>query len=457
MKFHDHTIVLCHGVRTPFGALGKELADMAAEDMMAVVFQDILRRAHLTPRQVDGLMVGWVGEDSHALNIARVTALRMGFPVETPALTLQANCMAGLEAVCAAVGRIVVGDGELYLVGGTESMSQAPFAIRGVRSNAFLRNLATVKSHWAEILQSSQVSVVDMMEEGLTDPVAHINMGATAEVLAQLFHIGRKEQDEYALESIRRTVRAVESGFYQRHLVPVTREGATILTADETPTQRQSVLEKPKLMEKAPTLFDNGFYPFENFYRDHEKFLGSSTPPAGSGGSVTLLNSCGRSDGAAGLIVTTRRKALELNLDIIAEVASWAFRGVEPHRMGLAPAVAAQEALVRAGLSFDQIDTIELHEPFAAGVLALFQFAKTTFGHDWRTLWEKGNLNPKGGTLALGHPIAATGVRVLLNLAYAMGERPGPSWGLGGACASGGMGGAMVLRNGKGGEGSTKS
>ncbi len=242
MKFHDHTIVLCHGVQTPFGALGKELADVAAEDMMAVVFQDILRRAHLTPRQVDGVMVGWVGEDSHALNIARVTALRMGFPVETPALTLQANCVAGLEAVCAAVGRIVVGDGELYLVGGTESMSQAPFAIRGVRSNAFLRNLATVKSHWAEILQSSQVSVVDMMEEGLTDPVAHINMGATAEVLAQLYRIGRKEQDEYALESIRRTVKAMEGGFYQGHLVPVVRQGAVVLAVDETPTQRRSVL-----------------------------------------------------------------------------------------------------------------------------------------------------------------------------------------------------------------------
>jgi acetyl-CoA C-acetyltransferase len=271
-------------------------------------------------------------------------------------------------------------------------------------------------------------------------------MGATAEVLAQIFRIDRGAQDRYAMESVRRAVAATREGFHSSHMVPVIRNGAALLDHDETPLHRSVILEKPRLMEKAPALFDNGLYSLRDFYRDNAAHLGGTPLAETSHGTVTLLNSCGRSDGAAGLIVTTAEKAKALGLEVLAEVAGWAFRGVEPERMGLAPAVAAQETLKRVGLSFDQLDLIELHEPFAASVLALFKFAKETFGHDWETAHAAGRINPKGGTLALGHPIAATGIRILLTLGYALKELQRPCWGLAGACASGGMGGAMVLR-----------
>lgn len=446
MFFHGQTIVICHGARTPFGVLGKILADVPPEELMGAVFAEVMKRARLLPAQVDGVMVGWVGEDSHSINIARVAALRLGLPVTTPALTLQANCVAGLEAVCAAVGRILAGDGELFLVGGTESMSRIPFAIRGTRSSALLRSLATVKDHWADLLHSADVSLVDMLEEGLTDPVAHINMGATAEVLAQIFRIDRGAQDHYAMESVRRAVAASQDGFYSSHLVPVTRSGATLLDQDETTLHRSVILGKPRLMEKAPALFDNNHYALRDFYRDNGVHLEGAPLTETSHGTVTLLNSCGRSDGAAGLIVTTGEKAKALGLEVLAEVAGWAFRGIEPERMGLAPALATEETLKRVGLSFDQLDLIELHEPFAASVLALFKYAKENFGQDWESAHAAGRVNAKGGTLALGHPIAATGVRILLTLGYALKELRRPCWGLAGACASGGMGGAMVLR-----------
>ena len=447
MNFNNHTIVLCHGLRTPFGALGKRLTDVPAEEMMLTTFKGILERSRLAPDQVDGVFVGWVGEDSHATNIARVTALRLGLPPSTPALTLQANCVAGMEAVCSAVSRLIVGDGDLFLVGGAESMSRVPYAIRGSRGNPFLRSLETIKTHWAELFSSPEVSLIDMVEEALTDPVARINVGATAEVLAQIFKIDRAAQDRYATESVRRAVAATQRGFYAGHLLPVTHNGTMILDHDETPVQRSAILEKPKLMEKAPVLFDNSLYSLRDFYRDHRVHLGRDTPPEGSHGTVTLLNACGRSDGAAGVIVTTAAKAKSLGLDVMAEVGGWAFRGVVPERMGLAPAVATTEVLKRVGISFDQLDAIELHEPFAACTLALFQFAKETYGQDWSARFEDGRLNPEGGSLALGHPIAATGIRLLLNLAHSLKSSPKNQWGLAGMCASGGMGGAMVLRN----------
>lgn len=446
MNFHGHRIVLCHGWRTPFGIMGKQLTDIPPEVLLETVFTEIMKQARLRPSQVDGVLVGWVGEDSHAQHIARFIALRLGLPVSTAALTLQANCLSGMEAVCAAIGRVLAEDGDLYLVGGTESMSRVPFAIRGTRSNSMLRSLDTVKAHWAEILQAADVSLVDMLDEGLTDPLAHVNMGETAEVLAQLFDIDRAAQDRYVLESVRRAVAAAKAGFHASHTVPVTRNGAVLLDHDETLTHRAVILEKPKLVEKAPALFDNSLFSIRDFYRTNAAHLGNKPFVEGTHGTVTLLNACGRSDGAAGLIVTTAAKAKDLGLDVLAEVSGWAFRGVEPERMGLAPAVAAEETLKRVGLSFDQLDLIELHEPFAASVLSLFKFAKETYGQDWESAHASGRINPKGGTLALGHPIAATGIRILLTLGHALKELQRPSCGLAGACASGGMGGAMVLR-----------
>jgi acetyl-CoA C-acetyltransferase len=446
MRFREHRIVLCQGLRTPIGILGKSLAEVQPEELLETVFGAVLERSGMPKEAVDGVIVGWVGEDSHAQNMARVTSMRMGLPLKTPALTLQANCVAGLEAVCAAAGRIAAGDGDVLLVGGTESMSRIPYIIRGSRANTNLRSLEALKAHWTELPSTSAVDVVDMMEEGLTDPISHINMVATAEVLAQRFGLTRAEQDQYAVESIRRSLAAMRRGFYAGHIVPVHKDGKVLLTEDETPLQRESAVTKPKLMDKAPVLFDNSVYSIRDFYRDFGRHVGKEFQEGVSKGTVTLMNACGRSDGASGMIVTTAQRAAELGLTPEAELLSWAFQGGEPAHMGLAPALAAHEALRRADLPFDRLDRIELHEPFAAANLGLFRFARETYGEDWAARHANGSLNPNGGTLALGHPIAATGGRVILNLIHALREDAGAQTGLAAACASGGIGGAVVLR-----------
>ncbi|MEK7382712.1 MAG: thiolase family protein, partial [Elusimicrobiota bacterium] len=267
----------------------------------------------------------------------------------------------------------------------------------------------------------------------------------TAEVCAQMYGIGRAEQDAYAGESFRRSLEGWKSGFYAGHAVPVSRNGAVVLDKDEYPHLRAGLVEKPQMFAKAPALFDNSAYSIKDFYRDFGQFIQGKTYQEGAKGSVTLFNSCGRSDGAAVVVVTTAEKAKALGLEVLAEIKGWGFVGNNPAHMGVAPALAAPVALQRAGVSFDALDQIELHEPFAATVLSIFQLGKKLYGHDWAAKNKSGALNPNGGSIAIGHPLGATGGRLMLNLVHALRKNPKGRYGMLAACAGGGMGAAMVV------------
>jgi len=445
MNAQSKTIVVAGGARTPIGHLSRSLSGLTADALMVDALTATLDRARLAKDAVDGVIVGWVGQGFNAPNIARVAALRAGLPERVQSVTVQNNCVSSIESISAACRFILAGEGELYLAGGTEVMSRLPYTIDGSRAAKALRSLDTVKAKWGELLTTADVAVVDAMEAGLTDPVKHINMAGTAEVCAQMYGIGRAEQDEYARESFRRCLAGWKSGFYDTHVVPVVRDGKAVLEKDEYPFLREDLVEKPQMFAKAPALFDNAAYSLKDFYRDFGQHVDGKTYQDGMKGSVTLFNSCGRSDGAAAVIVTTAEKAKALGLEILAEIKGWGFVGNNPAHMGVAPALAAPVALQRAGISFDALDQIELHEPFAATVLSIFKLGKEKFGHDWAAKNAAGALNPNGGSIAVGHPLGATGARLMLNLVHALKKNPKSRYGMLAACAGGGMGGSLVV------------
>ncbi|MBL0058073.1 MAG: thiolase family protein [Elusimicrobia bacterium] len=447
MKPTAKKVVICGGVRTPIGHLGKSLAGFMPEDLMEVALRAVMQRTSLYPHAVDGVLVGWVGQGSHAPNIARVSALKAGLPEKVQAYTIQQNCISSLETVASAYRHIIMGEGDLYLAGGTESMSNFPYAIRGHRDHKMLRSLETVKANWAGLWDDPEVAITDTTEEGLNDPICKINMAATAEVCAQMYSISREAQDRYAFESYKKGLEAEKRGFYDSHVTPVLKDGQKVLDRDEYPFLRESLVEKPRMLEKAPTIFDGPSYGIKKFYQDNAPYiLGKSYEEGKTKGTVSLFNACSRSDGAAVVIVTSEERAKDLDLEILAEVTSWGFWGSSPAYMGISPVFAASVALERAGIHFSDLDHVELHEAFAATCLSIFRVGKEKYRQNWDAAKEKGIVNPNGGTLALGHPLAATGVRLLLNLIYAMKEDPNSRLGMAAACASGGLGGAMILR-----------
>lgn len=445
MPWLDKKTVICGGARTPIGHISRTLARATPEELLRQAAQAALAKAGLKKDDVDGVVTGWVGQSFDAPNIARVSALRLGLPERVQSVTVQNNCVSSIEAVSAASRFIALGEGKAYLAGGTESMSLMPYTLKGSRAAKELRSLDTVRTRWAEILSGSEVSVVDSIEQGLTDPVKNINMAGTAEVLAQMYGITREEQDAYAHSSFKRCLEGWKKGAYADHVVPFRADGV-VLEQDEYVFLREDLVAKPAMFAKAPALFDNSAYSIKRFYEDYGKFVdGRKYEEGKTKGTVTLFNSCGRSDGAAVVVVATEERARELGLPILAEVMGWAFVGNNPAHMGVAPALAAPLALERAGIRFEDLDQIELHEPFAATVLSIFKFGREKFGHDWRAKNEAGSMNPNGGSIALGHPLGATGARLMLNLLHALKANPDSRYGMIAACAGGGMGGALVI------------
>lgn len=439
-------IVLCNGVRTPIGHLSRGLTKFLPEELLQIAIDGLIQKANLPTEVVDGFMGGWVGQGSHAPNIARIAVLRSHLPEKAHAFTIQANCISSFESISVAARHILTGEGELYIAGGTESMSSFPYTIRGDRSMKELRSLDVVKKNLPEIINNPNIFFTDCIEEGLNDPIKNINMAATAELCAQAFEISREEQDAYAHETYKRALDAERSGFYKSHIIPIKDERATISDTDEYPFLRESLVKKPAMLAKAPVLFDGPSFSIKQFYELYGKYLKTKKYEEGkSKGTVTLFNSCARSDGAAVVIVTTYEKAKELTLDIQGEIRSWAYVGQDPAYMGIGPLHATQAALKRANLKFDELDQIELHEAFAATCLSNFKLGKKNHNQDWEKYWKEGKLNPHGGSMGLGHPLAASGTRVMLNLLYALKENKKSRFGLATACAGGGLGGAIII------------
>lgn len=389
----EHAVILS-ACRTPIGSFGGALKDLSAADLGAVVVRAALTRAAVEPAQVGDVILGCVLQGGAGMNVARQAALKAGLPVDTPAETVNRVCGSGLAAVVHASEAVRVGSADLVIAGGTESMSNAPYLLRDAR--------------WG--LRMGHGELVDsMIADGLTCAINSCHMGITAEEIVTRYGVSREDQDAFAVESQQRAVRAIRDGRFAAEIVPV-----------EVPQKKGD-----------PRRVDTDEYPRADTSVDRLKTL---RPAFKKDGSVTAGNSSGINDGAAALVVSTEAKARELGIKPLARIAAYATAGVDPRVMGMGPVPAVRRALDRAGLTFKDIDHFELNEAFAAQALAVLR----ELGLD-----EK-RVNPFGGAIALGHPIGASGARILTTLIHALTARGGGR-GVAALCVGGGMGVAMVV------------
>ncbi len=393
-------VVIVAGVRTPVGKHGGAFRDLPAQHLAAVVIEELLKRTQIDPNLIDEVIFGCIGQYSDAPNVARVAALMAGVPVHVPAYTVQRNCASGIQSITCAYQAIQAGDGEIFIVGGTESMSTAPYCVRGAR--------------WGLRLRSTEF--IDTLWEGLTDPLCGQIMGRTAENLAMLYGITREEQDKYAVQSHRKAFMATRMGKFKEEIVPVvvSKKAAGQEVAPEIVSEDETI--NPSLTVERAALYPPVFM---------------------KGGTVTPANACPISDGAAALLVMTAEKAKALGYEPMAYIRSYAYAAVPPEIMGIGPARAIPLALKKAGLTIKDIDLIELNEAFAAQVLAVGREMEK-YGWDW----DKVNVN--GGAIALGHPVGCTGAKLTVTIIHEM-KRRNAQFGLVTMCVGGGQGGALVL------------
>jgi len=425
----DGRVAILEGVRTPFCKAGTALKDVPAQELGRIVVSEALARAELRPRDVDEVIVGNVCAPAEAANIGRVVALRAGIPSTVPAFTVSRNCASGLESVVDAALRVRTGTHRLVVAAGVESMSRIPLQFSEPLKEivARLRRARSMGERIAALaaLRPSHLRPVAALELGLTDPLCGLNMGQTAEVLAREFAISREEQDRFALESHRRAVAAAHEGRLREEMVPVfpppKRDRAVF--ADVGPRAEQSLEQLARLRP----YFDPRF------------------------GTVTPGNASPITDGAAAVLVASEQAVREAGVKPLGYLRAWAFAGLEPERMGLGPVFATHRLLKQTGIAFNDIDLIEFNEAFAAQVLACEaafssdRFARERLGES-RALGELGRerTNVNGGAIALGHPVGASGTRLVLTLLKEM-RRRGDGLGLATLCVGGGQGGALLF------------
>lgn len=385
--------VIVSAARTPVGSFGGSLADVPAVDLGVAAAKEAVKRAKISPDIVDEVLVGNVLSAGLGQNVARQVALGAGLPETTPALTVNKVCGSGLRTVVMAAQFILLGDADVILAGGIESMSNAPFILPNYR--------------WGRKMGNAQV-VDSMIYDALTDAFNQYHMGITAENIAERWQISREMQDEFALSSQLKAEKAQLEGIFNEEIVPVEfkKKGKTIIVdQDEHPRHGMTI---DKLAKLRPA-----------FKKD---------------GTVTAGNSSGINDGAAMLIVMAKEKAEELGLDILATVTSYASAALDPRIMGYGPVPASQKALARAGLTVKDIDLFEVNEAFAAQSLAVLKDLEL----------DSGKVNISGGAIALGHPVGASGARILVTLLYGM-KRTNAKRGLATLCIGGGQGTALVV------------
>ncbi len=397
-------VVIVEGLRTPVGNHGGALRDIPAQVLAKTVIKGVLERTHIDPAQIDEVILGNIAGPSDAPNIARVAALMAGIPKEVPAQTVARNCDSGMDAIVGAWKNIQVGDGDIYMVGGVESMSNIPYILKGAR--------------WGLKLRHSQLT--DALWEGLTDPICGQIMGRTAENLVDEFEITREEQDRYAVESHKKAFQAQRMGKFKDEIVPVevVKKVAGQEVAREQIVQDETINAGLSVQKAAlyPAIF---------------------TDKLDRAGTVTPANACGIGDGASAMLVMSADKAKELGYTPLGRIVSYGYAGVEPERMGIAPAYAVPKALKKAGLTLNDMDLIEINEAFAAQVLAVGRKLAES-GWDWK------KVNVNGGAIALGHPVGSSGCRIVVTLLHEM-QRRQAHYGLATLCAAGGQGSAMVL------------
>jgi acetyl-CoA C-acetyltransferase len=395
-------VVIVNPVRTAVGAHGGALRAKRAQDLAEIVFRAVLEQTGLDPAVLDEVILGSIGQPSDAANIARVAALMAGVPIEVPGFTVQRNCASGMQSVTSAYQAIQTGDGEIYLCGGTESMSNIPYILK--------------KARWGYKLRHAELT--DALWEGLTDPICNQVMGRTAENLAEKYDISREAQDEYAVQSHKKAFMAQRMGKFNDEIVPV--EIVKRVAGQEV--AREQIIQD-ETINAGLTVQKAALYP--TVFKEN--------------GTVTPANACPISDGAAAMIVCTLEKAQELGLKPTARIVSYAYAAVDPAYMGIGPAFAMPKALERAGLSLEDIGLIELNEAFASQCLSVSK-EMAAQGHNWD--WEKVNVN--GGAIALGHPVGCTAAKLIATLTHEM-QRREVRYGIDTMCVGGGQGGCLIL------------
>ncbi|BAJ62529.1 thiolase family protein [Anaerolinea thermophila] len=397
--------VIIEAVRTPIGALGGSLARVRPDDLAAHVLQALLERTQIDPALVEEVMLGCAnqaGEDNR--NVARMALLLAGFPVEVAGVTVNRLCASGLSAVNMAARAIRLGEGDVFIAGGVESMSRAPYSLPKAETGFPFGNLTAYDTALGWRYPNPRMQALYGTE----------SMGETAENIAEMTGITRQEQDAFALASHQRAIAAIDSGKFAEEIVPVPvpqKKGDPLMVDTDERPRRDTTLES--LAKLKPAFRPNG--------------------------TVTAGNSSGLNDGAAALLLMSASRAAQLGLKPLARIVSSAVAGVPPRIMGMGPVPAARKALARAGLTLEQIVLVEINEAFAVQTLAVMR--ELGLPHD--------KVNVNGGAIALGHPLGCSGARILTTLIHEMRRRapymPRPFYGLATLCVGVGQGEATIV------------
>ncbi|NPV91152.1 MAG: thiolase family protein [Firmicutes bacterium] len=388
-------VVIVAACRTAIGKHGGAMKNMGTIDLTMPVMQELVKRAQIDPALIEDIIWGCNYQKTYRENnLARVAAVKAGLPFDVPGITIHRNCTSSMSSVQMGFYQIKAGEADVIMAGGTESMSNAPYIVEGMR--------------WGSRIGHTQVR--DSMWDSLTNLGIGPAMGITAENLADKYSITREEQDIMAVLSHQRAINAIDQGYFKNEIVPI-----------EVKEGRKTIL------------FDTDEHPRRDIDLDK---LSTLKPAFKDGGTVTAGNASGINDGASGLILMSAKKAAELGVPVLATVVSTATTGVEPDIMGIGPVSSSQKALDKAGLSLADMDLIEVNEAFAAQYLA----CEKALGLNREIT------NVNGSGIALGHPVACTGTRIITTLLYEM-KRRNARYGLATLCAGGGMGTAVVIKN----------
>ncbi len=388
-------VVIVSAVRTPLGAFGGKFKEVSAVALGTAAVKGALEKAGVKPELVEEVIFGNVLGAGLGQNVARQVSIHAGIPIEVPSFTVNKVCGSGLKAVALAAQAIIAGDADIIVAGGTENMSQAPYLLK--------------TSRWG--MRMGDASVEDyMVKDGLTDVFNGYHMGVTAENIVDQWGLTREGQDQFAATSQNRAEAAIKSGRFVDEIVPI-------------------VIPQRK---GDPVVVDTDEFP--KFGTTYEG-LAKLKPAFKKDGTVTAASSSGINDGAAALVIMSREKADELGLTALVTIKSYASAGVDPKIMGTGPIPAVRKALAKGGMTVADLDLIEANEAFAAQAMSVM--------HDLELDPEKTNVN--GGAIALGHPIGASGARILVTLIHEMAKREDAKTGLATLCIGGGQGTAVIV------------
>ena len=387
-------VMIASGCRTAIGKFGGTLAAIPATTLGSIVIKEAIKRANITPDMVDEVIMGIVLQAGLGQNAARQAAIAAKIPVEVPSMAINKLCASGLKSVILGAQSIMLKEADIVVAGGMENMSNAPYLLSNAR--------------WGYRMGNGEI-VDTMIYDGLTDVFNQHHMGVTAENVAEKYNLSRREQDEFALLSQQKTEKTQKSGRFNDEIVPI-----------EIPQKKE-----------APIIFKEDEFPRRNMTFET---LSKLKPAFKKEGTVTAGNASGINDGAAAVVLASEESIKSLNLKPLARIISYASSGIDPAIMGLGPISATKKALKKANLTIDKLDLIELNEAFAAQSIAVLRELKADIS----------KVNVNGGAIALGHPIGASGCRILITLLYEMQKR-NARFGLATLCVGGGMGCALIV------------